>query len=233
MTSSKSSTDWSAYWEGMADKRIFVVEAHDHVARLSAAVPLRPADYVLDFGCGFGHVVELLAPVVAKIDYWDAAETMRRATAERTKHLPSATVVDLSDTVPAAAEERYDLVLATSVIQYMQRGEVAEWLGRWRTMLRPGGRIVLSDVAPPGRSALGELAGMLMFAARHRFLVRALRDGVQEARRYTRSRSAVDLQRWRPAELAGAAAAAGLVAELLQTNLTHRRGRFSMVLRRG
>lgn len=230
MTVERPAPGWSAYWNGIDDKKIFAEEARDHVARLRAAVPLRTTDVVLDFGCGFGHVVELLGPLVREVAFWDAAENVRRIAAGRTEHVPHAVEVDLSDarTLPIA---RYDLVIATSVIQYMRRDELALWLASWRSMLRPEGRIVLSDVPTPDLSGLSELTDMLAFAARHGFLLEALRDGVREARRYSRTRHLADLLRLTPDDLVALAAEAGLVGERLSANLTHRAGRFTVVLR--
>lgn len=216
---------WSQYWEGMAPRRIFEVEARDHVDRLLRAVPIGPADRVLDFGCGFGHVTELLAASAAFVGFWDAAETMRTGTATRTAPLPN---VALVEPVPGAGP--FDLVAANSVVQYMSAAELAGWLARWRDLLAPRGRIVLSDVPRPGGSAPAELLGMLRFAARHRFLLTALRDGIEESRRYARSRSETDLLRWRPQDLIAFAAEHGLDGRILPANLTHRTGRRSVVL---
>src|SRR5687768_3773292 len=128
----------------MDHRHIFTVEARDYVARLRREVPVRRTDRVLDFGCGFGHVVELLAPSVAAVGFWDAAEVMRRATAERTTTLPTVAPVDLGGPVPDDAVGTVDLLVANSVVQYMTADELAGWLPRWRTLLAPGGRIVLS-----------------------------------------------------------------------------------------
>lgn len=227
-----SASSWSEYWNGMAQRHIFLVEARDHVRRLRSAVAVRGSDRVLDFGCGFGYVAELLAPDVAQVACWDAAAGMRRATAERTAQLPNVEQLSLAEGAPAAAAGSFDLVLVTSVIQYITPAELAGWLASWRALLRPGGRVVVSDVPVPGTSALTELIGMLRFAARNGFLLRALRDGIDEARRYAGSVRSTDLQRWQPAELARAAGDAGLVAERLPNNLTHRTARFSMTLLR-
>jgi SAM-dependent methyltransferase len=222
---------WAEYWDGLAPRRLFAEQARDHVRRLRSVVPLCSSDRVLDFGCGFGHVVELLAPEVSRIDYWDAAERMRRATAQRTAHLATAAPVDLGPGVHAPVGG-YDLILVNSVIQYMSASELAGWLVRWNGMLRATGQVVLSDVPAPGTAALPELLGVLRFAATHRILLRTVLDGVAEADRYLHSRRRGDLQRWQPAELARRVAGAGLVAEVLPANLTHFRSRFSMVLRR-
>ncbi len=225
-----STHGWSAYCNGVDDKKIFAEEARDHVARLRAAVPLSGTDRVLDFGCGFGYVGELLASLVEEVGLWDTAPRMLRLAAERSAHLPNVTVVDLADGRPLP-RGHYDLVLVTSVIQYMLPEELAGWPERWGAMLRPGGRIVVSDVPPPDVSGLAELVNMLVFASRRGILGHAVRDGVREFGRYVRVRRVNDLLRRTPADLAALAAGAGLSAERLPVNLTHRAGRFSMVLR--
>ncbi len=230
MTAEPPAWIWSTYWEGMDHRHIFVVEARDYVARLRRSVALQGNERCLDFGCGFGYVAELLAPSVAHVAYWDAAERMRRATAERTVALPTVTPVDLGGPLPTDAVGAFDLVLANSVVQYMTSAELADWMVRWRSLLASGGRIVLSDIPRPGASAGAELLGMLWFAARHRFLLRAVRDGVEEVRRYSRSRGSADLLRWTPDDFVRMAGGCGLVARVLPANLTHRSGRFSVIL---
>jgi cyclopropane fatty-acyl-phospholipid synthase-like methyltransferase len=222
---------WSAFWEEAAHLRIHRVEADDHLERLCREVPLRPTDRVLDFGCGFGHVAALLATVVASVGYWDAAEQMRTATAATTAALEDRVVpVDLSGPPPDGAAGSFDLVLANSVVQYMSADELAGWLPRWRALLAPGGRIVLSDLPRPGASDVAELVGMVRFAARRGFLVQAVREAASEARRYSSSRSRTTLRRWAPEEFARFAAGLGMGTSVLPANLTHRAGRFTVLL---
>ena len=222
---------WSAYWEDIDHRHIFTVEARDHVARLRAAVPVRRTDRVLDFGCGFGHAVELLAPTVRAVGYWDSAESMRRATAERAARFANVHLIDLARPAALGAHGRFDLLLANSVVQYMGRDELCRWMTRWCTLLAPGGRIVLSDVPAPQTSSWRELLGLIRFARRHRFLARAVRDGMHDAHRYTRSRGDNCLTKWVPDEIVALAAANGLDAVVLPENLTHRSGRFTVILR--
>lgn len=227
---SETTTGWSDYWEGVDHRHIFAVEAVDHVARLRRAITLSPTDRVLDFGCGFGHVVELLAKQVATVGYWDASQTMRDATARRTAVLDTVSEVELTDAHWAEASGGFDLVVANSVVQYMSPDELAEWMRRWKQLLAPGGRVVLADIPRPGASTVTELVGMLRFAAKHGFLLKALREGFEEARRYSKSRTAVDLAKWEPAQLVALAAEQGLTAEVLPQNLTHRSIRFTVSL---
>jgi cyclopropane fatty-acyl-phospholipid synthase-like methyltransferase len=230
MTAERAPT-WSAYWEDIDHRHIFTVEARDYVARLRAAVPVARTDRVLDFGCGFGHAVDLLAPTVAAVGYWDAAEAMRRATAERTARFGNVFLVDLARPAALDAYGRFDLLLANSVVQYMGRDELRRWMTRWRTLLAARGRIVISDIPAPRTSSVRELFGLIRFARQHRFLARAMRDGMHEAHRYTRSRGDNCLTRWVPEEILALAATNGFDAVVLPENLTHRSGRFTVVLR--
>lgn len=223
---------WSLHWEEFGHQHGSAVEARDYVARLREALPVRASDRVLDFGCGFGHVVELLAPAVAAIGYWDAAAAMREETAVRVARFPTAFPVDLAHPRPLGAYGLFDVVLANCVVQYLGRDELARWMSRWVSLLAPAGWIVVSDVPAPRTSTTREVLGLLRFAGRNRFLVRAVRDSLHEARCHLHSRGDNGLSRWTPAEIAELAAATGLTAMELPANLTHRTGRFAVVLRR-
>ncbi|HZG89219.1 MAG TPA: methyltransferase [Pseudonocardia sp.] len=228
MTAQPAPTGGS-YWSEADTRQLCAVEAADYIARLHAAVPVRATDRILDFGCGTGHAVQQLAAVVAAVGYWDAAEPMRRATAERTGRLGTVFPVDLARPCPLGAYGQFDLLLVNGVVQYMGRDELRRWMLRWRTLLSPGGRIVVSDIPAPATSAVGEVVATLRFAVRHRALARAVRDGVHEAHRHSRSRE-VGPTRWMPAEIVALANGSGLDAIVLAENLTRRTGRFSAVL---
>jgi hypothetical protein len=98
-------------------------------------------------------------------------------------------------------------------------------------MLAPGGRLVLSDLIQPRTAALPELLGFLAFSFANGFFLDALFQGLREAWGYARARSTRPLQRVSPDELRMLAADAGLRVEILPSNLSHRQGRVSAVLR--
>lgn len=228
---------WKAYWEGMHDRRIIAVEAGDYVRRLWVHRPLPGTARVLDFGCGFGHVADLLACRVAWVDAWDNASTMRAATMSRTRSRGNVRVVDLA---PGACppDELYDAILVNSVIQYMDRGELRQWLSRWRGMLHDLGVVVISDVPVPGNHMAGEIAhmageiaGVLRFASANGILGGALVDGVAEVWRYAKGRASQPLLQLTRDELESLVRPAGFSTTVLAPNLTHRQKRFTAVLR--
>jgi cyclopropane fatty-acyl-phospholipid synthase-like methyltransferase len=225
------SADWRAYWEQIEDRQeVFRAEARDHIARLRRLVPVDRDTRTLDFGCGFGFAAEQLAPHVASIALWDGAANVRRRARARIAWLPNVELADLANP-DAAAAPAYDLITVHSVVQYMSEAELRAWLTRWKRMLRPNGRLVLSDLIQPGASALRELLDYLGFSARAGFLGDALLGGMREFANYFGARSSRPLLQVDAERLAAWAAQAGLEVAWLPENLSHRRFRRTAILR--
>jgi 2-polyprenyl-3-methyl-5-hydroxy-6-metoxy-1,4-benzoquinol methylase/ribosomal protein S18 acetylase RimI-like enzyme len=224
--------DWRSYWEQIEDRQeVFRAEARDHIARLRRLVAVDRGTRTLDFGCGFGFAAEQLAPHVASIALWDGAANVRRRARARIAWLPNVELADLSNPDDAEAAPAYDLITVHSVVQYMSEAELCEWLTRWKRMLRPNGRLVLSDLIQPGASALRELLDYLAFSARAGFLGDALVGGMREFANYFGARSSRPLLQVDATRLEEWAARAGLEVTWLPENLSHRRFRRTAILR--
>ena len=222
---------WRNYWEDVTERRrVFEAEAEDHVLRLRKTLPGLQGARALDFGCGFGYTARFLAPYVRRIALWDGSATVRERARLRTAHLANVEYADLADGA-GNSDARYDLITAHSVVQYMSEDELRGWLGRWRVMLAPGGRLVLSDLLQPATSSAHELLGYLVFSLRKGFLWEALLQGVRETAAYFRTRATRPLMQVTPERLQGLAAEAGLRVEFLPHNLSYRRSRVSAILR--
>jgi SAM-dependent methyltransferase len=153
---------------------------------------------------------------------------MRRVARLNVAACPNVRLLDVAD----PGMNGYDVILVNSVVQYMREGELSSWLRRWRDMLHPDGRIVVSDVLPPGLPAWRESVEYLFFHLRRGLLGPAVRQAWREVRRYAGLRSSSPLAQLRRQDLERQAAAAGLAVEVLGQNLTYHRGRLSAVLRR-
>ena len=206
-------------------------EAREHVRRLASVVGIPAGAVVLDFGGGAGFVTEALSPMAAAVWWWDPSPAMRAAAAPRLAALPNARVAPVEALV--GAEEpplRFDLILVNSVIQYMTPDELAGWLHAWRRLLRPEGRIVLSDLIAPGRALVWDALDQLSLGIRHGFLARAVVAGLGELGPIGAAIRRYGFTRLAPEELRRCASGARLEARVLPVSLTHRRRRFAAVL---
>lgn len=226
--------DWESFWAGMEDdQRIFRAEAEDYLGKLEAAVPLSPGARVLDFGCGFGFVADQLAPKVGEVFLWDTSANMRQRARVNVASRENIRFLDLSHPSSLPHAQRFDVILVNSVVQYMSLDEFTAWLGRWREMLAPGGRLVISDLIPPDHHALVDLAAVLGFTARRGLALRAGWHRFGELRRYWKTRAASPLLRVARAALQRQARSMGFEVEFLPGNLTCRAGRMTVLLSAG
>jgi SAM-dependent methyltransferase len=222
--------DWVAYWDALGEGQLlFRPEADEYVRNLLSALKIAPDARVLDFGCGYGFVADGLAPRVGMVSLWDAAPSMRRLAADRSSGHRNVRALDLNDPT-AVADVRFDLILVNSVVQYMRAEELTHWMARWRGLLAPGGRVVLSDLIPPGHRSWSDILSLLRFSIRKRYFVRALRNTLTERRRYRHAVEAAPLFHVGRDWLTEQAGAAGLAVRFLPRNLTHFSGRYTAVL---
>ena len=230
---------WLAYFDSLGTHApLHRVQADLYVQALSDMIGLERSHRVLDFGSGYGFVAALLAPLAREVHVWDPAASMRRATARSTEGLANVRFCDLTalpslppghDASPPLSP--LDLILVNSVAQYMGPGELWGWLGRWRAMLAPGGRVVLSDLIPSGHRGRSDVVDLLRLGASYGSPIRGARDALGGFSSYWRANRAAPLARIDPQQLAQRAADAGLDMGVLPDNLTHFRTRWSAVLR--
>ncbi len=232
MNTNNRTADWTSHYEALDDSfELFELEAADYVRRLLTVVDLRPEMALLDFGCGFGFVAERVGQRVGELYVWDVTRNMRERCVRRVSRRCPVTVLDLQAGA-AGVNARVDMILVNSVIQYMTLAELRNWLREWAILLRPAGRIVLSDVISLDSTFVSEVRDSLLFATRQGFLLRSLRETIAGFRRYAQMRRSHPLLRLSAGELAREATAAGLRCEQLANNLTYRRNRVSVILTR-
>ena len=125
-----------------------------------------------------------------------------------------------------------DLILVNSVAQYMTSAELSQWLVRWRELLTPGGKLVLSDLMAPEHHGFADIADLLRLGIRHGSPLSATSKALGGVLQYWRMRQAVPLTRIGHEDLGRRATQAGLNLVVLPRNLTHFSRRWTAVLSR-
>lgn len=233
-SSQEGAGGWRKYWEKVADnEKIFRYEAEDYCERFQRNVPLKGAERILDFGCGYGFIAATFAARGHAVAVWDASSNARRQTMFRMAMFNNVSFLDLSQAENCAKHAgAFDLITVHSVIQYMSTEELRNWLQKWRQMLAPGGRLLISDVITPAVGTLPELLSLITLSVKKRFFLRAVWECLRETPTYWRARNSLSLNRVEAEKWQGLMEAAGYSGfEQLQENLSHRQARLSLVFK--
>jgi len=225
--------DWSDYWERLNDEQpIFLIEAQDYVSRLRSAIDLNQNSRVLDFGCGFGNISASLAPYVGRVAVWDSASNMRHCAYERLSAVDNVEFLDISHAEHDAAAGQFDYILVNSVVQYMSDEQLREWLKRWKAMLNPDGKLIISDIIMPQYSFIRDLLAFIRICLRNGVLLRSVWGGLKEIRNYGSVKASRPLSKLDEAAISKAAAEVSLDVRLLRENLTYHAGRLTAMFER-
>lgn len=109
--------------------------------QVSALLPLGEAQSLLDVGAGNGAITDVLAPSFERVQATETSRVLRRRLAQRGYSVLNA---DLS--VAADPTQRFDVIACLNVLDRCARPR--SLLTHLKTMLEPGGRLLLSVPLP-------------------------------------------------------------------------------------
>ncbi len=171
------SESWLRFWD--RPHRIYVNDRHlrVHYARIAddilSILPDREGLCVLDFGCGEALDASRVAARVGRLYLYDGAPSVRGRLTQRFGHAPKITVLDQGGP-DALADNSLDVIVAFSVLQYIDRAELPGVLAGWRSKLAVGGLVILADVIPHDARLVDDIGSLLSTARAHGFLLAAL-----------------------------------------------------------
>ena len=222
---------WIHHFETIDDNiELFRHEAMDYTRRLQAAIELTPELTVLDFGCGLGYAAEILAPKVGSLEVWDAAAKMRERSLDRLRSRTNVRLAQFDGSIDAQADACFDLILVNSVVQYMSGYELGLSFVCWHKLLKPHGRLVISDIPPPHSSVSTELVEVLRFAVKNQCLATVVRQAPKFLGDYLAARKNIPFLKLHSHHLGALAFLANLRLSILPSNLTYRSQRLTAVL---
>jgi SAM-dependent methyltransferase len=174
---------WVDYWDG--DHPIYVNDRHrllhaKGIARDFARHIPSPAATVIDYGCGEALYAEEVARRCGRLILSDAAPGVRAKLAERLAALPNVAVL-APDDIALLPDGTADLIVANSLLQYLDDQTLDGLLALWRYKLRESGALLLADVIPPDVSPVTDAAALLGFGFRGGFLGAAVAGLVRTA----------------------------------------------------
>ena len=214
---------WHNYWSSTPDSSYLRVEARVVATNLREHLPLEPSQTILDFGCGYGYVAEFLSEHVEHVYIWDAVEEVRESAHRRINRA--------NVSISSAGDQDVDVILANSVIQYMDQEALGSWLVRWKDQLRSGGHIVLSDVLTTPPSLPRETLHWFLLAARNGQFAASIGFARANASRYQAAKDSKPLTVYTPATLRALGSDAGLEMTEASSNYAFQPRRSTFLLR--
>jgi SAM-dependent methyltransferase len=226
---------WREFWN--SEHSIYVNQRHkvlhyDRIARDLAAYIPSPSAIVLDYGCGEALSAAALAEKCGTLYLYDAAPSVQEKLRGRFASYRNIVVLS-SDGLDTIGEGSLDLIIANSLLQYLQHREFEDLLDLWHKKLKPDGRLVVADVLPPDVDATADVKALLDFAWRGGFLIAALGGlGRTFFSDYRRLRNEVGLTRYAPEDLFTLLSAHGFNGEQTPSNIGHNQLRMAFIARK-
>jgi len=182
---------------------------------------------VLDYGCGESMHADLVAAAAAEFVLCDSAAPVRAGLEKR--FAGNSRIAVLSpEKLENEPDNRFELIVSNSVVQYLTGSDLDRLLLLWRRLLTSNGTLIIADVIPPGVGPASDVAALLRYAARNGFLLAALAGLARTAvSPYRKLRRTIGISQYTQDEFMQKLAAAGYAAERLPSNLEHNQARMT------
>ncbi len=169
--------DWISFYD-FKHSVIYVNARHRDVhyrkiaEGIRAYVP-RHSAAVLDYGCGEATSADSLAAASNPLTMVEAAPNVRAALTARYAANPKISVLT-PEQIAAQPPGSFDLIVMHSVAQYLSAAELDRLLAMFRTLLKPGGLLIVGDIVPPRLAAAAAALALLRFGAANGFFFAAV-----------------------------------------------------------
>ncbi len=169
--------DWISFYD-FKHSVIYVNARHRDVhyrkiaEGIRAYVP-RHSAAVLDYGCGEATSADSLAAASNHLTMVEAAPNVRAALTARYAANPKISVLT-PEQIAAQPPGSFDLIVMHSVAQYLSAAELDRLLAMFRTLLKPGGLLIVGDIVPPRLAAAAAALALLRFGAGNGFFFAAV-----------------------------------------------------------
>ena len=141
---------WARFW--FSPKRILFLNTP--VRKLPGLLSLKPADKVLDIGCGYGGVLLYLNRKVGfteMMEGLDCSDLMVKLATEEVQQRGCADSIKVRKGVATSLpypDGTFDVVLSTYVLKHLSCASCREMFAEVMRVLKPGGRFCLWEAGP-------------------------------------------------------------------------------------
>jgi SAM-dependent methyltransferase len=173
--------DWRSFWDG--EHAIYVSDRHkrlhyraiadgilDHVRLAEAG----PEAVLLDYACGEALEADRVAGAVGRLVLCDGAPSVVAKLRERFAAEPKIASALPEELDGVLADGIADLIVVSSLIQYLSPADLEALLDRFRAKLKATGRLVIADVIPPDAGIVADVGSLLRNAWRGGFFLSAV-----------------------------------------------------------
>jgi len=169
-------SSWIEFWN--RDPSIYANERHKLLHYRGVASDIvrlidRDGVRVLDHGSGEASSAGLVAARAGELVLCDAAPNTREKISQKFADHANIRVIG-PERLGDHPDGYFDLIIANSVLQYLDEPTLEASLVEWRRLLKPDGRLILADVIPPDVSPVTDALALLRFAFQGGFLGAAL-----------------------------------------------------------
>jgi ubiquinone/menaquinone biosynthesis C-methylase UbiE len=145
--------------------------ARDYL-RLFQTLSLGSQSVILDYGCGEALCTHELTSACEHIWLYDPSSLVQERLREQYKDHTTIKIITSTE-LDALPPHSLDMVLITSVIQYLDAPSLSQALSVIHRLLKPSGHLVIADVILPHAGMLPDLKALLQFAWQGGFFIAA------------------------------------------------------------
>ena len=218
--------NWVDYW---SQETQFVCDDHKRLSYEAIYKDLRRylkvSDRVLDFGCGEGLFASKLSKHCSELYLYDASQLILDRLAEKIDNKNIQIINDYKKV------QNINLVLISSVSQYIPDKDFFSILHNLRSSLSKHGTIIISDVIPPKNSIFIEILDLIKISVQNGFLFRAiLKMLLSLFGNYSKMRNLLPLTKYNLDSFKDRAEGLGFLCQVEKINLGLNSNRLTIVL---
>ena len=224
--------NWREFWSG--EHSIYVNARHralhyDLLAKHIAALVPSPDAVLLDYGCGEALAADSVVRKCRSLMLFDAAPNVQDRLRRRFSG-NERIIVLTAEALNALEPPSLDMIVCTSVLQYLGVDEFEAVLETWYELLRSNGRLVVADIVPPGLGALADAKALLQFAFEGGFFFPAVWGLARTLfSNYRKLRDEIGLSTYSEADMFELLSRYGFAPERAEHNIGHNRASMTFI----